>query len=347
MSKDKVRVVHVGCGGISKAWARVMAADPRIEVVGLVDVRREAAEAAAEQRGLDASVVFDTLAQALDRARPDAVFDNTIPEAHPQVTLEALGRGVHVLGEKPMGDTLPNARRMVEAARQSGKVYAVAQTRRPLAGSVAVQQALAAGILGRIEEVHVDFYIGARFTTGFRAQMRHPLVVDMAIHTFDQGRQLVQRDPRSVICHTFNPAHSWYDHHASAIAIFEMSDDVVMSYRGSWCAEGLNTSWQGAWRVIGEKGSLTWDGGDDIRCQIVDTEKCDGSEFFRPLKDVDVPRVELPHTGHAGIIRNFVSHLLEGEPLWCPCEDNIKSFAMVCAAVQSADEQGRKVAIDV
>ena len=37
------------------------------------------------------------------------------------VTLAALERGCHVLGEKPMADTMENARRMVEAARKAGK----------------------------------------------------------------------------------------------------------------------------------------------------------------------------------------------------------------------------------
>ena len=52
-------------------------------------------------------------------------------------------------------------------------------------------------------------------------------------------RLLTAADPVSVYCHEWNPAGSWYDHDASAVAFFEMSDGLVYTYRGSWCAEGL------------------------------------------------------------------------------------------------------------
>jgi predicted ABC-type sugar transport system permease subunit len=39
-----------------------------------------------------------------------------------------------------------------------------------------------------------------------------------------------------------------------------MPGGAVVSYRGSWCAEGLRTSWEAAWRIVGERGTLTWGG---------------------------------------------------------------------------------------
>jgi len=336
MPEKQVRVVQVGCGGMGRNWCRIAREHPEIHLVGLVDLNREAAVNMAEKHELPETVVFDSLAAAVKQTSPDAVFDVTIPAAHRAVTLEALDLGCHVLGEKPMCDTLDNARKMVAKASETGKTYAVAQTRRPNSHAVAVSKAIADGVVGRVEEVHADFYIGARFTKGFRAEMDHPLIVDMAIHTFDQGRQLAGATPTSVYCHTFNPGHSWYRHHGSAVAIYECADDVVYSYRGSWCAEGLNTSWNAFWRIIGEKGTLTWDGSQEIKCQLVDPQHADADDFFRKLVDVEVPVEELPRQGHEGIIYNFVDHLLRGEALWCPCEDNIKSFAMVCSAVASS-----------
>ena len=49
----------------------------------------------------------------------------------------------------------------------------------------------------------------------------------------------------------------------------EMTGEIVYTYRGSWCAEGLNTTWGGEWRIIGEKGSVKWDGGDNFQAQVV------------------------------------------------------------------------------
>jgi len=76
-------------------------------------------------------------------------------------------------------------------------------------------------------------------------------------------------DPVSVFCQEWNPPGSWYDHDASAVAVFQLSDGIVFTYRGSWCAEGRNTSWESDWRVIGQKGSITWDGGEGFAAQVV------------------------------------------------------------------------------
>lgn len=102
------------------------------------------------------------------------------------------------------------------------------------------------------------------------------------------------------------------------------------------------THWNSDWRVIGSQGTLRWDGGDSIQCQVLNPDGKQG--FNRDLLDVEVPRPLREHGAHAAMIRNFVAALLHGEPLVCPCEDNIKSLAMVSAAVQSA-KTGQKVPV--
>ncbi len=106
--------------------------------------------------------------------------------------------------------------------------------------------------------------------------MEHVLLLDMAIHTIDLGRMLVNANPVSVYCKEWNPAGSWYDHDASAIAIFEFDNGVVYTYRGSWCSEGLNTSWDQTART--NQGSVLWDGNDEFK---VETVKGPGSFNFR------------------------------------------------------------------
>jgi predicted dehydrogenase len=74
--------------------------------------------------------------------------------------------------------------------------------------------------------VNADFYIGAHFG-GFRDQMQHVLLLDMAIHSFDQARMVMQADPVSVYCREWNPKGSWYQHGASVVAVFEMTGGIV------------------------------------------------------------------------------------------------------------------------
>jgi len=186
---DKKRVVLVGCGGMSAAWLKPAQQLPDLEIVALVDIRREAAEKRAAEFGLGEAFISTSLTEALEKTEPDGVFDVTVPEAHTPVTLEALARGCHVFGEKPMADSMENARKMVAAAQKAGKIYAVIQNRRYDARIRRLRNFLASGAIGRITTVNCDFYLGPHFG-GFRDEMAHPLLVDMAIHTFDAARYI-------------------------------------------------------------------------------------------------------------------------------------------------------------
>src|SRR5699024_350831 len=98
---------------------------------------------------------------------------------------------------------------------------------------------------------------------GFREEMEHVLLVDMAIHPFDAVRYLLDQDPVSVYCEEFNPSWSWYSGDAAATAVFEFSGGARYVYTGSWCADGLETSWNGTWRANAAGGSARWDGEND------------------------------------------------------------------------------------
>jgi predicted dehydrogenase len=333
-----IKAVLVGCGGISRAWLNAIKDLPDVTMVGFVDLREEAAHARAQEYGWTDALIGTDVAAALEQTRPDVVFDCTVPEAHHNVTLTALAHGCHVLGEKPLADTLEHARAMVAAAEVADKLYAVIQNRRYDANIRRLKHFLDSGALGRITTVNSDFYIGAHFG-GFRDQMKHVLLVDMAIHTFDMARLITGADAQAVYCHEWNPAGSWYAHDASAVATFEMSDGLVYSYRGSWCAEGLNTTWECAWRIIGEQGSVIWDGATGFTAQVVARR----GGFFSEWEDVAIPVYANSDKvgGHGGVIREFVRCVQTGATPETVCTDNIKSLAMVFAAVESAESHTR------
>ena len=75
-------------------------------------------------------------------------------------------------------------------------------------------------------------------------------------------------DPVSAYCHEWNPPGSYHKRDASAMCIFEMTGGLTYSYRGSWTAEGLPTTWESEWRVVGQGGTARWDGADGVRAQV-------------------------------------------------------------------------------
>lgn len=336
----ELRALLVGCGGISKAWLNGVKTVPGVSIAGLVDLRRESAEERAREFGLAAPVFTDPVA-ALDTVKPDVLFNCTIPEAHVPVTLAALDRGVHVLTEKPLADSLEGGRKIVAAAQAADRIVAVIQNRRYDPSIRRVRSFLASGAIGKIGTVNADFYIGAHFG-GFRDVMPHVLLLDMAIHTFDQCRCATGLDPVSVFAKEWNPPGSWYAKDASAVAVFEMTGGAVFTYRGSWCAEGLNTSWESSWRFVGEKGTVIWNGGGEARAQIV--SKTGG--FHSEWKDLEIPPAAEPGKdgGHAGNIAEFIRCVREGGTPETSAADNLKSLAMTFGAIESS-ESGRPAQI--
>lgn len=335
-----LKVVLAGCGSISRAWLGHAATRQDIRFVGLVDLFPQAAQRIQEQFGLTDARMGTDLAQMLDETGADVVFDCTVPPAHKSVVTTALAKGCHVLGEKPMAESMADAAEMLAAAQASGKTYAVIQNRRYLNGIVRFRDLLQSGAIGRLTTLNADFFLGPHFG-GFRDEMEHVLLIDMAIHSFDQARFISGTDPLSVYCHEWNPAGSWFAHGASAHCIFEMSGGLVFNYRGSWCAQGLPTSWACDWRAIGQTGTALWDGEDEIRAaRVVGAEG-----FLRETEPVESPGpLQLAHNGHAGVINEFLEAVKNGTTPQTVCTDNIKSLAMVLAAVESA-ETGRKVEI--
>ncbi len=329
--------VLAGCGGISRAWLKAIQTMPDVKLVGFVDLYPQTAQERAQEFGWTEAAIGSELVAMLEATRPDAVFDCTVPEAHMDVTLTALDHGCHVLGEKPLADSMEHAHRSVAAAQAAGKTYAVIQNRRYDPNLHRLCAFLASGAIGPITTVNADFYIGAHFG-GFRDRMRHVLLLDMAIHTFDTARKIAGADPLAVYCHEWNPAGSWYDHDAAAVAIFELSGGLLFTYRGSWCAEGLNTTWESEWRIVGTSGSVRWDGADGFQAQSV----AETGGFFSQWQDLSLsPAPDGLMTGHAGVIREFVDSVRSGAVPETVASDNIKSLAMVFAAIESAERQAR------
>jgi predicted dehydrogenase len=311
-----------------------------VRLVGLADLHRSSAERRKAEYQLDDAQTGDDVPSMLKELGPDVVFDCTVPEARLGVVEAALVHGCHVLSEKPMATSLEAARSLVATAQKAGKIFAVMQNRRYDGRIRALRDFLRADEIGEVTTVNGDFYLGPHFG-GFREQMQHVLLLDMAIHSFDQARVLCGGDPVAVYCREWNPNGSWYGHGASAVAIFEMSGGAVYTYRGSWCAEGLNTSWECDWRISGTRGSILWDGGDGVRAQVVAGDQ----GFLRPMRDLvpHLPTGTQP-SGHAACIADFIRCLREGRPPETICTDNIKSLAMVLGAIESA-ETGRRITL--
>ncbi len=335
----RLRAVSVGAGGMGRGWLRNLGRSDEVDLVGVVDVNPDAIPAAlADVFGDDPAVAdivtgtdLTTVARAVEA---DMVVDVTIPEAHHAITVEAFSLGLPVLGEKPMAATLAEAVSLTTAAEKAGELFMVSQSRRYDRNLFAFKGQTAR--LGDVDIVTTEFFKAPHFG-GFRDAMDHPLVLDMAIHSFDSARFLLDAEPVAVYCEEYNPRWSWYAGDAGSTAVFEMSGGERYIYTGSWCSPGLETSWNGRWRVSGRAGSATWDGDNPPAAETppAAAEVAGGSDVAG-ARDATPPG-----DGIAGSLAEFVHALRTGTTPMGECHDNLLSLAMVHAAIESSRTRQR------
>ncbi|MCT1399112.1 Gfo/Idh/MocA family oxidoreductase [Paenibacillus sp. p3-SID867] len=335
------KVVIAGCGSMANTWAEYAKGREDVEIVGLVDIQEKFAQAFADRHGLSCPI-YTNITEALTSSEANIVFDVTIPASHYGISTVALKHGCHVFSEKPLAESMTECLDIVKLAESVGRTHAVMQNRRFDPRIRAFKDLIDSGAIGKPGFIGADFFLGAHFG-GFRDLMDSPLLLDMAIHTFDQARMISGANPVSVYCQEFNPPGSWYAGNAMAICIYEMSDGSVFNYRGSWCAEGAQTSWEAAWRVTGEKGTAIWDGHDEIYAEFV-AEGDQSGNFIRKYERTEGTLPVMEKTGHHGCLEHMFHALEAGVKPETDCSDNVYSMAMVLAALESA-KTGQKVMI--
>lgn len=118
----RLRLAVVGCGDIAEsAHLPAIARSADVELAGVVDVDATARDRLAALHRVPAAA---TVAEAM-AWRLDAAVVATPPEVTPRLTLDLLGRGLHVLCEKPMAADLDAAREVHAAAAASPCVVQV------------------------------------------------------------------------------------------------------------------------------------------------------------------------------------------------------------------------------
>ena len=111
-----MRVGVVGCGNISDIYLLNAPRFRDIVVTACADMNPDAAKGQAARYAIDALSVKDLV----DSDDIDIVLNLTIPEAHAEVSLEALEAGKHVYSEKPLATTVADGAAIMAAAKAKG-----------------------------------------------------------------------------------------------------------------------------------------------------------------------------------------------------------------------------------
>ena len=121
-----IKVGIIGCGGIANG--KHMPSLSRVadcEMVAFCDIIPERAEAAAKTYGTADAKVYTDYKELLKDETIDVVHVCTPNRSHSFITVDALEAGKHVMCEKPMAINSAEAKKMLDAAKRTGKKLSI------------------------------------------------------------------------------------------------------------------------------------------------------------------------------------------------------------------------------
>ncbi len=244
-----IRIGIVGAGVIGRMRAASVRANPATVLVAVADPDLAAARRVA---GAGATAVA-TLDQ-LWGTPLDAVIVSSPVQFHADACVAALSRGLHVLVEKPITNSVASAEAVVSAAKESGRVLAVGFNLRYFPAMAFVRRTIDDGTIGEL--VHVRLFGGHDGLANFRAewQYRAPesgggATMDIGIHLSDLARFFLG-DITEVYGVASEQVWQVPGSEDDAIAVLRSPSGVAARYHATW------DEWEGYRLVVEAYGTL-------------------------------------------------------------------------------------------
>jgi predicted dehydrogenase len=151
---EPLRIAVIGAGNRGQQYARLAAASGRARVVAVAEPVAARREQVAREHDLPPEAVFDDWAALAARGRlADVAVVATQDRFHVEPAVTFAGQGYHLLLEKPIAPTEPEAVRIVTAADQAGVYLAVCHVLRYTPFTRRVRALLDSGRLGDVVSV--------------------------------------------------------------------------------------------------------------------------------------------------------------------------------------------------
>lgn len=349
MVEKKLGVGIVGLG-IGSVHLQGYLQCPEARVVALCDVDEERARKVAAEH--DIPHVYTSYEDMMKEAEVEAVSVCTPNFLHAPITLAALAAGKHVLCEKPLALKPEEAEAMVDAAKQSGKVFMVAFNNRFRDDVKALKQYIEDGKMGEIYYAKTGWLrrkgapgMGGWFTT--KAKSGGGALIDIGVHVLDLALWLMGNPkPIAVSGSTYmkfgqlgkgagsygltGTPQGTFDVDDLACALIKLDNGATLFLEASWVSH------------IKE---------DVIYTQVMGTE---GGAEIAPLTiytDIDgrsadiTPAVQDSVSGHMEEIKHFVDCVVNGKQPLCPGEQGMQVTRILDAIYRSA-ATGKEIVLE-
>lgn len=301
----KVKVGIIGCGGIANGKHMPgLSKVKNAELVAFCDIVVERAEAAKAKFGTEDATVYENYNELLNDPSIEVVHVCTPNDSHADIAVAALEAGKHVMCEKPMAKTAEGARRMLEAAKRTGKKLSIGYQNRLRADSRYLKEACDRGELGEIyfAKAHAIRRRAVPTWGVFLDEEKQgggPLI-DIGTHALDLALWMMNNyKPKAVLgrayhklSQTENAANAWgpwdpkeFTVEDSAFAMITMENGASIVLESSWALNTLDideakVSLSGTKAGADMKKGLRFNGESNSRLYVNEVELSSGGVAF-------------------------------------------------------------------
>jgi len=340
-----LRVALLGYGAIGREHADAIATTAGMECVMICD-RNPARLVAAHNEFPTAQTTLD-MHDIIADATIDTVIIGTPPNTHAALAKQMVQAGKHVIVEKPFSITTEEADDLIATAAMHHVALSVYQNRRWDPDFLAISEIVQSGMIGEV--FHVETFIGGYNHPCDYWHSHEPVsggvFYDWGSHYLDWMLTLLPGEVQDV--RAISHKRVWHDvtNADQAHLTIHFTDGVEASFIHSDVASLLKPKWY----ILGTQGAII----ADWRYTSVNTRKWTGDlieETLAPSEALPIVRVvtrqrngmqlesqvTLPPAPNQPFHRNFVNHILVGEPLAVQPRSSRRNIAVMEAAAFSA-----------
>jgi predicted dehydrogenase len=156
--------------------------------------------------------------------------------------------------------------------------------------------------------------------------MDHPMLLEQTIHHLDLFRYTYGSEVKWIWCKSHNPSWSRYENDATALAVLELENGLLINYCGTWMGQSRVNEFQ--WRTDFSEGAILQ---TDIYSEL----------FMAKAGEQTWQRVEVPPDAAyiddtRQLLKGVIDALADGRPPQPSAGDNLRTLALVFACIESS-----------
>lgn len=320
---DKVRLGIIGIGNMGSGHLKNILEGkvPEMEVTAVAD-RQEGRRAWAKEHLPESVVIFEEGTDLITAGVCDGVLIAVPHYQHPELTIEAMNHGLHVMCEKPAGVYTKQVREMNEAAEKCDRVFGMMFNQRTNCIYRKMHELVAGGELGAIKRVNwivTDWYRTQSYydSGSWRATWDGEgggVLLNQCPHNMDLIQWICGMPSKvQAFCHN----GKWHD--------IEVEDDVTayLEYpngaTGVFVTTTADAPGTNRFEITLEMGKLVCENGQLMLHKLSENERtfCKTAKGGFDTPECTVTEVETDgeNEQHVGVLKAFAGRILHGTPL--------------------------------